>query len=234
MKKIISVLLAAVMLLSLAALVGCAGCNDTGDGDTTTTGDPAGSTPITPGDITFTTVNETVYATEGVNIRSAMVIDSANIVGGLKAGEQITRIGYHSEWSKVIFNGQECYIKSDYLTTEKDSVTTAGPAVGDDEFTVVDETVYAYYDEDEDGECDPGAKINLRAEARSNATIKFELPRGTELKRVGVMYDEGSDTLGWSKVIYNGETVYCRNSCLSTTNPGPGPEVTGTTTTAAQ
>jgi uncharacterized protein YgiM (DUF1202 family) len=69
-------------------------------------------------------VNETVYATDGVNIRAKASADAQKL-GSLAAGSSITRTGKLSNgWSRVEFSGTTGYIKSDYLTTEKPSVTT--------------------------------------------------------------------------------------------------------------
>ena len=73
---------------------------------------------------TIEEVNETVYATDGVNIRAKASADSEKI-GSLAAGSSITRTGKLSNgWSRVEFSGKTGYIKSDYLTTTKPSVTT--------------------------------------------------------------------------------------------------------------
>lgn len=76
-------------------------------------------TPINqPEPLDFTDVNETVYATSNVKIRENHSTDS-EIIAILSKDESITRIGYHEEWSKVLYDGQEYYIASDYLTTDK-------------------------------------------------------------------------------------------------------------------
>lgn len=66
----------------------------------------------------FKTVNETVYATDSVNVRSSYST-SSSIIGSLEKGQSVTRIGKSSSWSKVKYNGQTAYISSSYLTTEK-------------------------------------------------------------------------------------------------------------------
>ena len=67
----------------------------------------------------FTSVNETVYATSSVNIRSSYST-SSSVVGSLDTGDSVTRTGRGSNgWSRVTYNGQTAYINSDYLTTEK-------------------------------------------------------------------------------------------------------------------
>ena len=69
-------------------------------------------------------VKETVYATAGVNIRAKASAD-ADKIGTLAAGGSITRTGKTSSgWSRVDYNGQTGYIKSDYLTTTKPTVTS--------------------------------------------------------------------------------------------------------------
>ena len=56
-----------------------------------------------------------VEATDTVKIRSAASTDS-EVVGMAAAGDQYTRIQETAEgWSKVIFEGSEAYIKSDYV-----------------------------------------------------------------------------------------------------------------------
>ena len=59
---------------------------------------------------------ETVYATENVNIRTKPTTESEK-VALLKKGESITRIGEADGWSKVIYEGEERYITSEYLAT---------------------------------------------------------------------------------------------------------------------
>ncbi len=58
---------------------------------------------------------ETVYATENVNIRTKPTTESEK-VALLEKGESITRIGEADGWSKVIYEGEERYITSEYLT----------------------------------------------------------------------------------------------------------------------
>ncbi len=70
-------------------------------------------------DVTYTEVNETVYAVASVNVRTGPGTEYQK-VGSLKPDESITRIGIGKNgWSKVIYNGEDCYIKSSYLTQNK-------------------------------------------------------------------------------------------------------------------
>lgn len=68
---------------------------------------------------TFQSVNQTVYATTEVNVRSSYST-SSNRIGSLQKGQSVTRTGIGSNgWSRVTFNGQTGYINSQYLTTTK-------------------------------------------------------------------------------------------------------------------
>lgn len=61
---------------------------------------------------------ETVYATENVNIRTEPNTD-CKIITVLKKGSSITRIGETEDgWSKVIYEGEQYYITSEYLSAE--------------------------------------------------------------------------------------------------------------------
>lgn len=76
--------------------------------------------------ITFEKVNETVMTTKNVNVRKAPGT-SSDIVILLEGGELLQRIGYQAEWSEVIYDGQTCYIASEFLTTdgvEQEETTT--------------------------------------------------------------------------------------------------------------
>lgn len=73
----------------------------------------------------FSSVNETVYATTSVNVRSSYST-SSSVVGSLNEGDSVTRIGKGSNgWSRVTYNGQTAYINSDYLTTKKPVVESS-------------------------------------------------------------------------------------------------------------
>lgn len=68
--------------------------------------------------------DETVYATTRVNVRKEPSQTSA-VIALLSSGEEVKRIGYSAGWSKVVYQGETCYVSSDYLTTEKPAETQA-------------------------------------------------------------------------------------------------------------
>lgn len=69
-------------------------------------------------EINFTDVEETVYTTSNVNMRLLPSKDSESL-GILNKNTEIKRIGLSEDWSKVIYNDADCYIASEYLTTEE-------------------------------------------------------------------------------------------------------------------
>ena len=77
----------------------------------------------------FTSVNETVYATTTVNIREGFSADTAK-VGSLGRGQSVKRVGIGTGdaegWSEVEFNGQTAYISSDYLSLTKPAAQSSG------------------------------------------------------------------------------------------------------------
>lgn len=82
--------------------------------NTNTTKEPEVVTPE------FKEVKETVYAEKSCNVRSSCTTKvSSNKIGGLLVGQSVTRTGYNSEWSRILFNGKTAYVATSLLTTEK-------------------------------------------------------------------------------------------------------------------
>lgn len=153
--------------------------------------------PKTESSASYTDVNETVWATYSVSIRSAASTD-ADKLDVLVGSYSITRTGIGDNgWSKVDYNGQTGYIKSEYLTTTKPST-----ASDDTQQTAEEkkETVYAT------------AGVNIRAKASADADVIGTLIAGYSITRT-------SDSNGWSKVDYNGQTGYIKSDYLTTTKP---------------
>lgn len=88
-------------------------------GSSSSSNNSSGNSSSSSNTPSFTEVNETVYATSSVNVRSSYST-SSSVVGSLNAGDSVTRTGRGSNgWSRVRYNGQTAYISSEYLTTEK-------------------------------------------------------------------------------------------------------------------
>lgn len=76
--------------------------------------------------VTFTDVDETVYAISSVNIRFGPSTDYEK-VGSLSYGQSIRRTGIGSNgWSRVEYNGEEAYVYASYLSTTNPAQDTSG------------------------------------------------------------------------------------------------------------
>ena len=159
-------------------------------------------TDVPSSDDGFSAVNDEVTAKIQVNLRAKPDTDS-DIVATLSAGEFVSRVGKSDKgWSKLIYNGQTVYAVSSYLTTEVPAETDAPSTSAPDPdagFEAVDEQVTAK------------DATNLRTSpSTTDSEVVYTLPNGEYVQRVGV------NPNGWSKLIYNGQTVYAKTSYLTT------------------
>ena len=158
--------------------------------------------------MTFTEVNEIVTAKDETNLRSIPGQgEDSEVLYTLKNGEEATRIAISSSgWSKLVFNGNVYYAVSNFLTTDLNYV--AAPEyeeVPQDDgvetrFVAVNEQVTAKIE------------VNLRtlpSVEHPDCKVVTLLKNGTVLTRTGI-----NDELGWSRLDYNGQTVYCVSSML--------------------
>lgn len=154
----------------------------------------------------FEPVYEDVTAKEEVNLRSTPSQDEGSEkLYLLKNGEVATRIAICSSgWSKVIFNGQTYYAWSDYLTTDLEYDPNAPKEDPDGiqtEFQEVHEQVTAK------------DVVNLRllpSVTNPEAVVVCQLKKGDIAIRTGINED-----VGWSRVEYNGQILYCVSSYLN-------------------
>lgn len=158
----------------------------------------------------FTEVNETVTAKEVVNLRDRPDQSEASVVlRTLKNGEFAARTGVSNDgWSRLVIDGQKFYAVSSFLTTDT-SYVTPEPAQETEtqpdngiktQFTAVNESVTAKIE------------VNLRtlpSVTNPDAAVAALLKNGEWITRTGI-----SDN-GWSRVEYNGQTLYCISSYLS-------------------
>lgn len=144
-------------------------------------------------------VDETVHATDTVNIRSD-ANETADRIGQVYKGESIHRTGVlDSGWSRVEYNGQTAYVKSEFLSAEAPAAETPAeqepaqnasgtPAGGT---TTVKDTV------------------NMRESMNESASRVALIYKGEKVTKV-MDYAEG-----WTKVEYNGKTGYVKTEFLN-------------------
>ena len=244
MKKII-----ALILVTVLAVCALASCNNnkpkdpevttpkaqgsepsvpSGSNNDPTASTPYESTPIIP-DVEFETRDEDVYVfgTEsGLKLRTSNFFDNdTNVAEIVPNGTKLHRIGYSEaeSISKVVYEGKEYICGNRFITTE---VPGSDEAV---EFETVDETVYIHT-----GTEGGTATIYTKAykgwssENKKNLVTDMAYPtEGTAVKRTGICYEDDNDPeVGWSRIEYNGVTVYVRNSVLTKTAPTTTPAAT--------
>lgn len=154
------------------------------------------SAPSADDDI-YTAVSDEVTAKIETNLRDGATTKS-NIVGTLKNGEFLKRTATGSNgWSRLIYNGKTVYAITSYLTTDKNYKTEIISSVSDGF-------------EPASGKVTAKEETNLRAEPNTNSTIVATIKNGEFVTRVGV------SPSGWTRLIYNGQTVYAKSSLLTT------------------
>ena len=158
----------------------------------------------------FTAVEEEVTAKDATNLRNIPSQgDDSTVVYTLKNGETVKRTGVSdSGWSRLSYNGQTVYAVSSYLTTDlgyqaPKQETQEGAGSGDGlktKFAERNEQVTAKIE------------VNLRAlpsVTNPDAVVVAVLHNGEYATRTGINED-----YGWSRVEYNGQTLYAITSYL--------------------
>ena len=141
----------------------------------------------------YTAASDEVTAKIEVNLCDGVTTKS-NIVGTLKNGTFLKRIGIGTNgWSKLNYNGKTVYALTRYLTTDKNykSPVSDGFEPAEGKLTAKDET-------------------NLRAEPNINSAIIATIKNGEFVTRTGV------NPNGWTRLNYNGKTVYAKSTLLTT------------------
>lgn len=151
----------------------------------------------------FAAVDETVTAKDATNLRDIPAQgEGSTVMLTLQNGQTAQRTGVSdSGWSRVVFNGETYYAVSSLLTTD---LTVKAPEPAQEgiktQFVACDENVSAKIE------------VNLRnipsvtnTESVVVATVKY----GEIFHRTGINTD-----YGWSRVEYNGQTLYCVSSYI--------------------
>jgi len=145
-------------------------------------------------------VEELVKATDTVNVR-ASDSENADRIGRVAMGETITRYEKKENgWSRVDYNGNEGYIKSEYLEpveSASNSQETAEP-------------------EEEEQEDAPATDITANGEVTIKETVNVRKSASTTADKLGVAYQGETYELimeqadGWCKIKFNGQTGYVK------------------------
>ncbi len=179
---------------------------------------PTATPAIVNGDTTMTFDEVAEAGTEDVTSLNVTTLrsvpsnaETSSIVAQIYAGEVIERIGINQStgWSLLSYNDTTVYAVSATLTTSLDEIeeldfTQEGYVITSDGkiylFTDCEDTVTAK------------AYVNMRTEpstAQGQASVYTQLENGTTATRTGISVDAG-----WSRISYNGQTLYVVSSYL--------------------
>ena len=156
----------------------------------------------------FMSVYEVVTAKDETNLRSIPSQDTdSQVLYTLQNGETAFRTGISdSGWSRVEFNGNRYYAVSSYLTTDMNYDPSSNSREDEDgiqtQFQEVNEEMTAK------------EKTNLRnipSVTSEDSQIIATIFPGDIVIRTGINED-----VGWSRVEYNGQVLYCVSSLLTT------------------
>ncbi len=154
-------------------------------------------------DSSFTAVDEMVTAKDVTNLRDKPTTVGTTVMASIQNGEWVRRIGVSSRgWSQLDYNGQTLYAISSLLLTENEASSynpNPDPNTGDSIYESVDDSVTAKIE------------TNLRdAPSTEGTNVVATIQNGEWVRRTGI----GSN--GWSRLDYNGQTLYALTSFLTT------------------
>lgn len=141
---------------------------------------------------------ETVVATDTVNVRSSDS-ENADKLGKLEIGTKVTRYEAKGNgWSKIDYNGQEAYVKSEYLKVDDGSSATQTE-------TQTQET------EQTDNSASTGDKVTVKetVKVRKTASTDGEVLATAYMGEQFELVMKQAD--GWTKIKYNGQTAYIKS-----------------------
>lgn len=150
----------------------------------------------------FRPMNQQVTAKDVVNLRLLPSVEheGAEVAAQLKKGDLATCVGISDNgWAKLEYQGKTYYAVSSYLTVLNQEETAKAMGI-QTQFEKINDSVTA---KDE---------VNLRSMPsveHEDCVVVATLKHGEVVKRTGINRD-----LGWSRVEYNGQTLYCVSSYL--------------------
>lgn len=158
----------------------------------------------------FTEVSEEVTAKDSTNLRNIPSQGSdSTVVYTLPNGETLMRTGISdSGWSRLTYNGQIVYAVSSYLTTDLSYQT---PQAQPQEGAGSGDGLKTRFEERNE-QVTAKIEVNLRtlpSVTNPDAVVTAVLHNGEYVTRTGI-----NEAYGWSRVDYNGQTLYCISSYL--------------------
>ena len=158
----------------------------------------------------FTAGDEEVTAKDATNLRSIPSQgEESTVLYTLKNGDTAKRTGVSdSGWSRLTYNGQTVYAVSSYLTTD---LSAQAPKQENQEGAGSGDGLKTKFSERNE-QVTAKIEVNLRrlpSVTNPDAAVAAVLHNGEYATRTGI-----NEEYGWSRVEYNGETLYCISSYL--------------------
>lgn len=150
-----------------------------------------------------------VETTDTVNVRSSDS-EAADKIGKVAGGTRLLLLEKKENgWSKIEFEGQEAYIKSEYLADIVNVVEETDDASAEQQTTEHEQTDTQPQESSsasvgKDGKVTAKTTVNVRASANENGERLGVIYQGEKLELVMQQAD------GWCKVKYNGKTGYVK------------------------
>ncbi len=150
----------------------------------------------------FTEVEEVVTAKDATNLRDIPSQgEESTIMHTLQNGQTATRTGIsETGWSKLVYNGETCYAVSSLLTTDLTVKPQEEPE---------DDGIKTVFMDCNEKVC-PKIEVNLRtlpSVTNPDSQVVATIRHGDIVTRTGINTD-----VGWSRVEYGGEILYCVSS----------------------
>lgn len=155
-----------------------------------------------------------IEATTVVKIRSS---DSTNadVLGKTEVGQQFIQLeALANGWSKIDYNGQEAYVRTEYFTVVSDESTSTDSTKSD---TGSDDTNSESSDETDTS----GSSVNSTGTYHVASTVHIRKSASTSSEILGNAYEGDEITVtnyradGWCEVEYNGITGYVKTEYLT-------------------
>ena len=165
----------------------------------------------------FVAVNKLVTAKKMVNLRKLPSVEheDAVVLDELNNGEIATCVGESSNgWSKLEYRGITCYAVTSYLTevTDASAVPDQGTPATQPAENIAQQIEIQTQFEYVDDQVTAKKAVNLRSLPSvedPRCVVVAQLDHGVVIRRTGINHD-----LGWSRVDYNGQPLYCITSYL--------------------
>lgn len=168
-----------------------------------------------------------VRATEVVNVRASNS-EQAERIGKVAVGDELTLLEEKANgWSKVEYDGQEGYIKSEFLEAvgeapeggeapEENGAATAGTADAQQAGDSADQDT----DSDESDRASAGSDLPASGKIKVAETINIRKSCSETADKVGTAFPGETVEIvmrqadGWTRVKYNGQTGYVKTDVL--------------------